>query len=64
MHPEETMKKLQLDLDRLAVESFETVRASDARAGTVQAREYTTPCECTICKTCETCDLSCMVGTC
>jgi hypothetical protein len=61
------MKKLSLDLDRIAVESFETVDVP-ARHGTVRGFDLTDStcvdfnCACDTHQTCETnctCDLSC-----
>lgn len=37
------MRKLKLDPDELAVQSFDTVHAADGHGGTVEARESTVP---------------------
>lgn len=59
------MKKIRLQLDALAVESFETTAAEKAK-GTVFGEECSclTDCTCPGCPTCDnTCPLSCN-GTC
>jgi hypothetical protein len=70
------MSKLKLELDELAVESFDTLPADDARRGTVEAFASVgdSTCRQAICyydtyaptcagATCATCDNSC-AGTC
>lgn len=67
------MKKLTLDLDQLAVESFDTTRPASGRQGTVQGNMYCCCCCCAPCccspqptadASCNgTCDASCG-GTC
>lgn len=52
------MKKLQLDLDRLEVETFVT-REEERKPGTVNANEVTVPISCD-----GTCDISCYEGSC
>lgn len=43
------MRKIRLSLDKLSVESFETVRVDDARRGTIQAFAPPTPAQSCIC---------------
>jgi hypothetical protein len=62
---ETPMRKLRLDVDTIAVDSFDLAETRPAGEGTVLAQEaVTTPCACTVCMTCSTCDLSCVDGGC
>jgi hypothetical protein len=56
------MKKLKLDLEDLAVESFATTPEPRAEGGTVFGQQCTCYTQCT-CPGCPTCDASCN-GTC
>jgi len=63
------MKKLSLDLDQLAVDSFETVGDAARRAGTVRGHGFTdTTCAQRICDcptgSGDTCDDMCNTGDC